>query len=287
MSFRYLLHVGFPKTASTWLQYYLQESQRINYIGKHVDKDRWASEEMKSVRTSLQGLREPYSFSEVQDIIEKTIKVNPELPFVLSDEVLAKPWKDNPEWSTDYARLLHTYFPDAKILLTIRKQSDIACSLYRKHVQNYGLASLSMKEWFDSGAGSHDVDFWRRWDLLEYYQGLTTFFSGSITVIPYEMMRSAKEEYCSMITQFFDIEDVALKIEKPVNQVNFQTNYHQILRMLLRPKLWRKVRQEIKVKPRYDMDLLQSIDEYFFESNKELARFANIDLKCFGYYESI
>ena len=287
ISDRYLLHVGFPKTASTWLQHYLQESQRINYIGKHAGGKRWKSEEIKSIRTSLQGLREPYSFTEVHKIISDTIEVNPELPLVLSDEVLAKPWKDKTNWTIEYAQLLNMYFPGGKILLTVRKQSDIACSLYRKHVEEHGLASMTMRDWFNQGAGSQDIDFWHRWDLLAYYQGLAKFFDGNITVIPYEMMKSAKAEYCSLITGFFEIDDVDLKIEKPVNQMSFQTNYWQVIKMLLKPRYWHQIKQELKVKPRYDLDLIQTIDEHFSDNNKELARLANINLAVYSYYKSI
>ena len=285
MSSRYLLHVGFPKTASTWLQHYLQDSQRINYIGKHAGGKRWRSEQIKSVRTSLQGLQTPYTFSEVQKIIAETIVVNPELPFVLSDEVLAKPWKDKPNWPNEYAQLLSTYFPEGQILLTVRKQSDIACSLYRKHVEEFGLASMSMREWFDSGAGSQDVDFWRRWDLLEYYQGLHQFFGDRILIVPYEMMKTAPAEYCSIITDFFEINDIELKIEKPVNQVSFRSDYKQLFKMLIQPKYWSQLKQAIKIKPRYDEALIQSIDEYFANKNRELSRLSSVDLEKYDYYK--
>lgn len=284
MKARYLLHVGFPKTASTWLQYYLQESTRINYIGKHAGRERWQSEEIKSVRSSLQGLKVPYSHAEVDQIIHATIKVDPNLPIVLSDEVLAKPWKDNDDWAAEFSKLLFEYFPGGKVLLTVRRQSDIACSLYRKYVEKNGMNSLSMAQWFESGAGSQDVDFWRRWNLLNYYKGLIQFFDDEITVLPYEMMKLSKGEYCSEITDFFDIKDVDVTVKKQINQVSFKTDYVQVLKLMSRPKYWKNVKESIKVKPKYDSRLIESINDHFAQSNHEFAQMVGIDLKSYDYY---
>ena len=141
-----------------------------------------------------------------------------------------------------------------------------------------------MREWFDSGAGSNDVSFWDRWDLLKYYQGLDKFFHGNIRVVPYEMMKDSKQEYCSVVSDFFAIDDVQLKIEKTVNEANFQTNYWQVFKLLSRPKYWSNVKQEIKRKPRYDDVLIRQIDEHFQEDNKHLAELTNIELANYGYY---
>ncbi len=284
MNTRYLLHIGFPKTASTWLQYYLQESSNINYIGKHAGGSRWKSENIKNVRASLQGLRPAYTYDEVNQIIHDTIDVNLDLPFVLSDEVLAKPWRDNSNWATEFSKRLYRYFPEGEVLLTVRKQSDIACSLYRKYVEENGLQSLNMKQWFESGAGSNDIDFWKRWDCLDYYQGLMNFFDGRITVVPYEMTQSFPENYCSIINDFFGIDDVDLSIKKRVNKVSFDTDYVQVLKMLARPRYWGGIKQAIKIKPKYDERLIQLIDDGFEKNNRQFAQIANLDLQSYGYY---
>jgi len=281
---RYLLHVGFPKTASTWLQNYLQQSQKINYIGKHVGGPRWCSEEVKSIRSSLQGLIEPYTTEQVNKIIENNLEVDPKLPFVLSDEILAKPWKNNPNWVIEYAQLLNLYFPGAQILLTVRKQSDIACSLYRKHVEKFGIQSMSMRQWFEEGAGSQDINFWNRWNFLDYYEGLSRYFTENITVIPYEMMKVDTEQYCSIITDFFGIDDIVLRSDVTVNEVNFKTNSTKIIKMLFKPYLWNKIKREIKTKPDYDQDLISEINEQFCENNNKLADLVDVELQKYGYY---
>ena len=282
---KYILHVGFPKTASTWLQHHLQNSRKINYIGKHAGQARWKNDEIKNVRASLQGgCKDEYSFEQVNNIINDMMDVNPDYPIVLSDEILAKPWKNYPMWSEEFAKRLFRYFPESKILLTVRKQSSTACSLYRKYVEGLGLESLDMLEWFESGAGSSDINFWDRWNLLKYYNSLNKFFHGNVTVLPYEMMKDDSFEYCQAIQQFFGILDIEISMEEKINKASFHNDYFQLFKFLLRPNHWQNIKKNIKIKPVYDNNLLETIDAHFMEDNRELSKLCGIDLSKYNYF---
>ncbi len=279
------LHVGFPKTATTWLQHHLQESQSINYVGKYYGvKDRWASDTFFHVWKSLKGLAPQVDSLQVIEAMKAVSEQQPEKPIVLSDEVLAKPWKDDPLWAPKFAQRLHDYFPNAKILLTLRNQSGIACSLYRKYVENNGVSSRPMREWLDSGAGSIDVDFWNRWELLGLYQALNEVFGGNVRAIPYERLKRDTENYCDDIAGFFGLQSSELSVKRQLNKPAFKTDYAVLFRSIIDPRLWGNVPKNIKVEPKYDQMLLAEIKKHFEGKNRQLSELTSLSLGDYGYF---
>ncbi len=280
-----LLHVGFPKTATTWLQHILQDNQHVNYLGKYYGvTNRWQSEVFNDVIVSLRGMGPKVDAQRLDDAILEAWDANPGKPIIISEEVLAKPWKGDGEWVEKFSQLLHGYFPEAKVLLTLRRQSDIACSMYRKYVSINGLQSQSMRQWFESGGGSINVNFWDRWNLLNLYHGLDQEFSNNLTVIPYESMKLDSNKFCNDIACFFNIDPAEFKVSDEYNVSAFQTDFVRLFRSCIDPRLWSNVMQNIKLKPKYDDRIIADIKSYFDDSNHRLAIRSGLDLAQYDYY---
>ena len=280
-----LLHVGFPKTATTWLQYILQNSENIIYIGKiNGINERWCSAIFNDVRLSLRSDGPKVGLKKLEDEIHKISDENPGKPIVLSDEVLAKPWKGDKKWVEKFSQTLYEYFPEAKLLLTLRRQSDIASSLYRKHVSINGISSMSMRKWFDNGGGSSDITFEERWNLLNLYEGLLQFYPDSISIIPYEMMKVDVNTFCKELSDFFKLKPSELKFEKEYNVSGFKTNYYEVFRALVDPRSWAELNKSIKIKPKYDRSVLSEINTHFNDSNRQLSLISGLDLNGYGYF---
>ena len=280
-----LLHVGFPKTATTWLQYILQNSENIIYIGKfNGNNERWCSAIFNDVRLSLRSDGPKVGLKKLEDEIHKISDANPGKPIVLSDEVLAKPWKDDKKWIEQFSRTLYEYFPEAKLLLTLRRQSDIASSLYRKHVSINGISSMPMRKWFDNGGGSSDITFEERWNLLNLYEGLLQFYPDSISIIPYEMMKADVNTFCKELSDFFKLKPSELQFEKEYNVSGFKTNYYEVFRALVDPRYWAELNKSIKIKPKYDQSVLSEINTHFNDSNRQLSLISGLDLNGYGYF---
>ena len=143
-----------------------------------------------------------------------------------SDETIAKPWIDNDNWHHDLAERVLEVFPNSIVLFTIRKQTDIAKSLYARSYDYYlkGLKEhFTMDQWFDIGGGSVDISFRDRWSILKLVKAFSCVYERhnikqNIRVIPYEMMRSDMDGYKKYMENMLKLDCQSLDFTKRDNQ---------------------------------------------------------------------
>jgi hypothetical protein len=125
-----LLHVGYHKTATTWMQNLLF-TQRHGYrqIANH--------EEVFSYIVRPSGHRfDPAQMSKL--IIERKAQLSPgEIPVISSEILSGNPFYGGRE-SELYAERLHKVLPGARILISIRNQTKIIASVYMQYLLRGG-----------------------------------------------------------------------------------------------------------------------------------------------------
>ena len=176
-----LIHIGYHKTATTWLQN--KVFQPPNYFRQVMTHD-----EIFTHIINPHGLS--FDPAPAQEIIARARAEDPgeTAVDVISLEALSGlPYMGGRE-SEDYARRLQAIAPGASILMTIREQTAILGSVYMQYVFRAG--TESPKRFFDETAWqgffrfSSEMFCYDR--LVAHYQGL--FGTERVLVLPQELI---------------------------------------------------------------------------------------------------
>lgn len=201
-----LIHVGFPKTGTTFLQ--------EKYFPMHPDFFFHGWNSRKNLGEFTTSLVYDFDYDEKCPISLSETKVN-----VLSSESLscAYLWHGNGAGAIDLrtAQRLHRVFGSAKILIVIRNQSSMISSLYFQYLAEGG--DLAFHDFLINGLrGVRCYEGFRletlRYDrLVSGYQDL--FGKKNVLVLPYEFM---KHDLCAFISEIEGF--LGVKHYEPSNQ---------------------------------------------------------------------
>lgn len=227
-----LIHIGFPKALSSWLQKFLFKPEH-GYLNV-----------LNSLCTQLSIIDPtPFNFSETQALgfITQALQkhtAHKNLVPVCSAEALIGNFYCGGYNAKQNADRLHEVFPQAKILLIVREQKQLMRSLYKTLIV-WGMPHtikrlLSPRD--TSMAPQFNLDF-LRFDLATaYYQNL--FGVSNVLVLPYEAFAENPREFVRTIQTHAGIE-INAAYEKLPWQQRLNTNqtlanlYWQRLRNLL------------------------------------------------------
>ena len=210
------LHVGMPKTATTFLQ------------------ARWFP--------YLKGIR--YQNNAIRDLVDRIIYTNPILldlrnirheldgllanmdgeKLLISQERLFGNMLQNYHDNVYLAGCLKVFFPNAKVIIVVRRQDELAESIYKQALQSYYSQTLNSFLNYRNGAfadscdplGLPNLDI-KQLDLHRYVQNYIEHFGReNVCVLPYELLRDDRRA-------FLDKLSAALEVD-PVYPAN---NYHE------------------------------------------------------------
>jgi len=146
-NFPILIHIGFPKTASTWLQQKIFTDSKLGFANINYNSGIGMGFQRKII------LQDDFSFNHEQiredysELIEKSY--TSELVSVLSREDLSmNPW-GYAIYQTKIADRIREVFPSAKISFFIREQSSLFFSLYNELVKS-NKYNLSLEDYLDN-----------------------------------------------------------------------------------------------------------------------------------------
>ena len=202
-----LIHIGYQKTGSTWLQ-----NQVFNQAAL--------------------GLRQPFSIDFLKSALvlpapfhfdaescrsrfecELAREDCPTIP-IISLERLSGQFYQNGWDAKEFADRLYRVFPEARILLVIREQRSMLASSY-KHYLRSGGGVLSLEAFFNgvSDGERRPVFHPERYEyhcLIQYYQQL--FGTEQVLVLPYEQLVQDARGYVQAILDYNHIQwaDTAL-----------------------------------------------------------------------------
>jgi hypothetical protein len=180
---RPLVHIGYHKCASSWLQEvlfhpehgYYSPWQPGVYFEELIHANPFTFDPANAILPFVEGLHQ----ARIRNLVP-----------VLSNEALSGNQYEPVFPAKDTADRLKLVFPEARILMVIREQGDMLFSWYKHCIRSR--LSLSLHDYFDSSPPSGFAPPFRR-EMLEYhlligyYQDL--FGRENVLVLPVELLR--------------------------------------------------------------------------------------------------
>lgn len=189
-----LIHIGYHKTATTWMQTAL--FQPVHGYRMLADHD-----EIFARVVQPHGLL--FTPGPMQALIAERAADLPEghVPVVSSEILSGHPFHGG-QMSDDYARRLKAIAPDAKILISIRNQLKILPSVYMQYLLRGGtlppaafFAGTEVPGFFGFRPEHFEYD-----RLVALYQSL--FGRANVHVLPQENLQSDMEAACTALAAF-------------------------------------------------------------------------------------
>lgn len=312
MAQKLLIHIGYHKTGTSWLQAHLFSSAALGL----------GMVEMEQVRKTLIADR-PLQFdsSNCGTILGATIdqiRAKNLYPVISHEELSGNPLSGGYK-SKELAQRLLDVFPDAKILITIRDQRAIIYSCYQQYIKIGGRASLSDYVYPPPRWGARiplfELDNFKYHFLIEHYQKL--FGKENVCVLPYEQFFSEPTKFVGRILDFAGINlspdqlqslnfnqkenvtpsPLALEVKRRLNFLDPLNNVHRPdtntkantfkLNLIenvstfvgkLGPKALQNQLKETKKRW-----IKSVVGDMYADSNRRVATICDIDLKSWGY----
>ena len=191
-----LLHVGYTKAASTWLQKCLFNDAGSGFA--MVDRRRFVDVFMRPHPLDFDPCRVSTALGPL--LAEAS---GPGLTTVISEEGLSGDPHSGGWGAKDLAERLHAVFPDSRVLVVIREQRDAIASTYKQYVRVGGACTPEAClqpptheysiHWFD-------FDFFSYHRLIELYQAL--FGPDRVLVLTFEEFRRDPQSFAARLFGF-------------------------------------------------------------------------------------
>lgn len=215
-----LIHIGYHKTATTWLQQLIFENQEFGfkrYLSKQEIKKRIVAPH-------------PLSFDAKELRAYYDALVDDQYISVISSERLSGHPHSGGYDSKEICHRLYQAFPEAKVLIAIREQQSAIISNYLQYVQFGG--TCKFKDYISpSKIGFTNIPLFRfeHFSYLELVKEYIDLFGkDQVLVLPYEMFRKEPQSYINKITEFLGADEINnLPYGKNVNHriSNLSTGY--------------------------------------------------------------
>ena len=203
-----LIHIGYHKTGTTWLQKTLFSVNSEAFIPlapngkpKHFGNYFFSDPEghllspfqsnkqviLKGVETTLRGL----------DLQGK-------IPVISNERLSGNPHSGSFD-SKIIADRIKEYFPDAKIFCVTREQKDMILSTYFQYLKVGGADSLQsyLTRKYDERRSGFTLESLKYENLISYYHQL--FSPKIVLVLPYEMLSRKPADFVKRIGNFVSV----------------------------------------------------------------------------------
>mgnify|MGYP003632450845 FL=1 len=304
-----LIHIGFHKTGSTWLQNIIFSDKARGFTSDtHEARHRLVERLVRPDVLDFDATGERNYYRKYQEAAHSS-----GLDLVLSHERLSGYPSSGGHDRTIIAQRLKDMFPNARILIVIREQKSLIRSMYSQHITDGGVEGLdrflNVPEPALGRKPSFSMQFYRFDRLIHHYQQL--FGKTGVLVLPFEMLRSDGQKFADRIADFCGKENVVLPENRPVNMKRplvmqavqrplnavfyhnelspgalfhikrFHKRYARLtpLFMAISPKfLERRLDQNMQKR------IEQHVGSYFGESNARTQQLTGLSLSEFGYH---
>lgn len=311
---RLLIHIGFHRTGTTFLQHQVFNDPQNGFISpvdRHLLRDIFISTspfefEASAIRQQLNILVE----SSVTDGLVPVLS-HEQLSGQLSGGGYGLRRRDREVSRKEVADRLFSCFPEARILIVIREQKEMIRSIYKYLVCGWhGRLSSSINQFLDQSPlklgysplyNLQNLEY--HW-IIQYYQNI--FGIPNVLVLPYELLRHDPVAFVNRIRLLMNMKAVEMVDNKQINSGKSATtcqirrSVNQILVSPNRPGLVSK--SEIRaariinklshfipgrIHASAERALAKKIDRltdgFFADSNKKTALLTGIDLASYGY----
>jgi len=301
-----LIHVGFHKTGTTWLQRQLFRCERAGYTAP------WGPQAGLAVDTFVTGSPFRFDPAAAREVFQpgRDEAERQGLVPVLSNEALCGSEAPRQQYERSVADRLRETFPEGRILITIRKQKSAILSHYRQHLMRG--SSDRIREYlpeppFKPGFAPHCQLAHFEYDLfVGYYQSL--FGADRVLVATLEQLQADRAGYVRRLGAFLGLDGGHVP-DAPADRVGWKGASLSFKRWCNRFGLgipdWSGPRASLESRvisrlgrwvgrcspraldARLEDDLRAYVDRrvgtYFAGSNERLAALADLDLRAWGY----
>ena len=300
-----LIHIGFYKTASSWLQKFLFEPQ---YGYQHVI-DAFSLHPL--LITPEQETFDPSLVRRELDDKLAAIVADGRIP-VISSEALSGDLLRGGHNRWQNADRLRQVFDQARILLVVREQRQLLRSMYKTMVF-FGFP-YSLNRLLREGPDGFDVEFICFHSLAEYYTGL--FGPDAVLVLPYEFFKHQPHDFIKRVFAHRGPERIPdsslqrlplnrvvnpgeslsyIQLQRWINRLTLtrHRNYAGLLgnngfEHVLRRIAWHKRHaRETSLDARLERRFATRVDEHlqgrFAYSNRRLQTFCPVEFASFAY----
>jgi len=307
-----LLHIGYQKTGTSWLQTHLFNNHAIGFCAPFTRPE---------IKKAI-AFPSPLDFDSEQcrayfDPGLRKARAEGSVP-VISRERLSGAFFGGGYDSKELAERLAMVFPRAKVLLIIREQKSMLLSSYTQSIRTgcvYTLREyLSLNERQDPRLPLFGLKRFCYHRLIETYYSL--FGKENVLVLPYEMFGAAPQSYVQTIATFAGIHSaeakiadlsytqrvnqaqsaVTIQIKRRLNQWmirHIELNPTTILPITINnqrakrwlPKIDRVIPKGIKDRVEQDCKTMiaSHVAGYYQQSNSCTSNLINMDLAQYGY----
>lgn len=309
-----LIHAGYHKTGTTFLQQNLFADQKAGYCSP-VDRN-----ELRNmiIRTN------PFIFDpaavrkkcmpSVTEAIQKGT-----VPVLSHEQFTGQPAgsgygirrRQREISRKEVANRLQACFPEAKVFIVIREQKEMIKSIYKYFVSGWhGKLSASIDQFLDQkmledGYGPlFHLDYLLFHHVIEHYQSL--FGRDSVLILPYEWLRDQPIEFVNRINSFtgnnssVSIENKKVNQSNPASLCSVQRHINRLLASPDKPGYYSKPEKKVsdflvkmnryvpeKIHIKYERKLTEKISQLtegvFSDSNRKTEKLTGLDVSALGY----
>ena len=306
-----MVHIGYPKTGTTWMQECVLNNQALGFASRFTKKQ------------LLEWLVFPHPLDfdakECRGRFEQTLTELQRaglIPVISRERLSGCPYSGGYD-SREIAERLKSVFPEAKVLMVIREQKRMILSTYKQYVKIGGACSVADYLRPATSLGRRiplfDFDHFKYHRLINCYIDL--FGRANVLALPYELFAVAPEDFVRHILLFCELESKLgglddLPYERKLNEA-FSASSTLLKRRLnglivgdseVQPWTLLPVAANARVRAvmrrvghamprafesncdrRLQRQIADLVEDRYRESNLETARLLNTDLAQYGY----
>jgi hypothetical protein len=298
-----LIHVGYVKTGSTWMQSELIWNPEYGYLSA-VDRAELTCAVQKQIE--WEENREAYLHQVTQANILKAAERG--LTPVISHECISGNPVQGGYLAPTNLRVLHNCFPDAKILICIREQKSLLKSYYHEYINIGGVTPIHRLVDPPIGEGrlplSIESYFCYHYLVREY---INTFGRENVMIEPFERFRQDAKDFAKRLAAFVGRKEslemlkvAPERVSKPPLQIALERQYNRYFYYnrlnpggLIRAVRFRKfLGVSSVITPNFVQNYIRGYEADFVKqwargkfgaSNRALCSLTGIDLSVFGY----
>ncbi len=291
-----LVHIGYHKTASTWLQKTVFQ-EKCGYYQPHSMEALYA----KVVKPHQ------FDFSEesTREFIDKGINNEKLVPVLSHERFCGDPFTGCKD-SKIIADRIKSLYPEAKILIVIRNQADLITALYRTYVLQGGKASIRNF----IAPPENEVNQWLSKECFEYHKIIEyyihLFDEEKVMVATFETLKKDNIRFIDKLAEFsgaagayentgerinVGLSDSSIEVLRWLNK--FFSPFSDYILDINQNKVWRfcrslvfksdKVIRKIAGRNSFKQAVENEVSNTYHESNKITQRFITDDLNSLGY----
>ncbi len=198
-----ILHVGYQKTATTWLQkVVLKHHPQLALVLRKTKGAGWLENVIGD---------HPFAFDpdRIRTAFEDCIQPFPgRLPFLSHEAWIGDPYSGGRN-TPENARRLQAIFPEARVVIVLREPIDMIRSIYRQYVQEGGAldceslltARYPQRTYFDCNFLNYD-------EVLDLYAGL--FGRDRVCALPFESLVDSPQQFVDELLGFCGVDPLNL-----------------------------------------------------------------------------